>query len=386
MKMLTEENSVTDTNDDMGPQVYGSQSDIEAPENKKNVYERLYKTLFESNILPQKNEDPIKGTELTKKLRTIVRGAHSDETVKSYLSQMSRDENSPIAKAARGHGYYSRFSVDEITEILDASQAPIDQKSEEEISKRDAQREEKFRALMIIYLNSINEFPAPVEHTKALRDVKGTNVWKYPDVFSLEWDGGILYPIGNKFYLDKNMLEMKLGSGESVFRTKSFELKVEINWSNYRKYFFQCLSNSHWANMINLGVAVEISDQNLLNKLKKLGTEYHTSIICFNMFEKELDDLPPADIIRNLGRDGKDALLDKYCCNITYIHEHRGVKSVDWDEFRDLCKYSTEFETFKKWIARCKNDRQAYSLSDFKIKEQEEHELSISYALQPYHR
>lgn len=385
MKTSTNGSLSMDPKDNLYHEMDAVQAVIDGSDRKKGLYTILDEALRNFNVLPQKNEDPVKGSELINRLRPFVSDAFSDSTIRTYLSHMSKNENSPIAKADRGHGYYFRLPIDgNFDTYSNMSKFLNGQDSREDIAKRDAQDEEKFRALQMIYLNSENEFPASVEHTKALRGMKGKNIWKYPDVVSIDWNDGILTPIGDKFYLDKNMIEMKLGLGNSLFEVKSFELKMELNWNNYKNCFFQCLSNSSWANTSHLGVALKVSDQELVKKLKKLGSKHGVSIICFNISESDFDDLPSADVIRNLSKDEKEILLDKYCCNIYNIYEQPDSVSLDWEEFNDLCILSFEFTNIKKWISRCKIDQQAYSLKDFMSKENEEYELNNIYSPQAY--
>jgi len=381
MKMLTDETSTSYTTDNLTQTVNVAQQVMGEPVGKKTLYEILDSALREVDVLPKLNEGPVKGNELLNRLRPYVSDTYSDFSIRNSISKMSRIDSSPIAKFANGQGYYCRMQIDDTDDSFNNnSQTSIDPSNQALTSKRDAQREEKFRAMYIIYLKSTNKFPAPIEHTKAQRDSKGTNVWKYPDVTNIKWSDGIINLIGDKYILDKNMLQMKSGSGDPLFDVDSSELKVEVNLSNYRKSFYQCVSNSSWANTTHLVVALEVSDQKLVNKLKKLASKHGVSIICFNMSESKFDELPSADVIRNLSEDNQENLLNNFCSGIYYIYQYQSVGRLDWDDINDLCSLSAEFSDIIKWISRCLMDKQAYSLKDFKIKELEEYEVSNMYA------
>lgn len=337
--------------------------------------------LRKPGVLPSKNEEPIKGTDLINNLRPYLNKSNSDNTIRNYLSQMSRNENSPIAKSSRGHGYYCRFTRDDLEESYQIpSNEDICSNNQLDVLKRDAQREEIFRALYISYLSSINRFPALIDHTKSKRDSKGTNVWRFPDVVGIEWSDGILTQIGEKLRLNRHMAEMKRGSGDFLFNVISDELKVYIDYPSHRKSFFQCVSNSSWANGAQLVVAMKISDAKLVEILRKLGSKHDISIICFNFTESNFDTLPSADVIRNLNDADQLVLLEDFCSEIEVVYKCQKINKLDYSQFNDLSNLSDEFMNISKWIGKCMKDEQAYSLQDFKVKEFEEYEIHNKYA------
>ena len=92
-----------------------------------------------------------------------------------------------------------------------------------------------------------------IEHRNARKSKSGADMWLYPDLVGLQdlsvsWNTKVRDCV--KLYSDK------------MSKLWSFELKTAIDSSNVRKYFFQAVSNSSWANFGYL-VACEIDDQSL---------------------------------------------------------------------------------------------------------------------------
>lgn len=72
----------------------------------------------------------------------------------------------------------------------------------------------------------------------------------------------------------------------------SFEIKRELSFANLRESFFQCVSNSSWANESYL-VAVRISeDDDFMDELSRLSTSFGIGVI-----ELDLEDPHSSDII-----------------------------------------------------------------------------------------
>ena len=60
----------------------------------------------------------------------------------------------------------------------------------------------------------------------------------------------------------------------------SFELKLEINFSNLRKCYFQAVSNSSWANYGYLVVEnINLFDIDLMNECYRLTEEFRIGLI-----------------------------------------------------------------------------------------------------------
>jgi hypothetical protein len=314
-----------------------------------------------------------------------LKPGYSEHSIKNYLSQLSKNENSPIAKTAQGYGYFRRKTTEDIdTTSLTALKDLADLVAETGASKRDAQGEEKFRAIYLLSMKSEGKFPAPIEHTKAHRGPKGINHWKFPDVVSLEWDTGVLNQIDNKLVFDKSFCDLKTATGVSSFNIISTELKVSLSLSNSRASFFQCVSNSKWANDAHLVVAMKVDDAIIVDDLKKLGAIHGVSIYSFNFDEDTFNKFPTADKLKEMGEEQCEILVDKFCSNITVIYQAKRSCSLDWERIHDLRIISSDFSCIFKWIPKCLKDQHAYTLKGFKDKEDEEYIMSNRYETNAY--
>lgn len=72
----------------------------------------------------------------------------------------------------------------------------------------------------------------------------------------------------------------------------SFELKRELSFSNLRASFFQCVSNSSWANESYLVAAEILEDDDFFNELSRLSASFGIGVI-----ELDIDDPHSSDII-----------------------------------------------------------------------------------------
>ena len=90
----------------------------------------------------------------------------------------------------------------------------------------------------------------------------------------------------------------------------SFEIKREINLSNYKKHFFQAVSNSSWAHEGYL-VTLQLKDDEYLKQdLERLNHAFGIGIIVLDPAHMEQSDiLYPAKSKKNLDIDTVDMLV-----------------------------------------------------------------------------
>ena len=79
------------------------------------------------------------------------------------------------------------------------------------------------------------------EKTSKNNNGKKGNFWLHPDVVGVkDLQEGYTSEV-------KNMI-LSSGAKQNMLKLYSFEVKVDLNGSNLRESFFQCVSNSSWAN------------------------------------------------------------------------------------------------------------------------------------------
>lgn len=101
---------------------------------------------------------------------------------------------------------------------------------------------------------------------------KGGNIWLYPDVVSIENMGIDWIP---------EIKDCARVSGSRRCKLWSFEVKLFVNTSKIREYFYQAVSNSSWANFGYL-VAPEI-DKKTLKELRILTSNHDIGFIELNV-------------------------------------------------------------------------------------------------------
>ncbi len=169
-----------------------------------------------------------------------------------------------------------------------------------------------------------------IDERQSSNSTRGTggNHWLYPDLVGVEilgesWSEEIQKCV--KVYSDR--------------KTKlwSFEVKLEINSSKVREYFFQAVSNSSWANFSYL-VASKISGRKTMDELRILASLHGIGFILLNV-----DDISKSQILISAKeRDEVDwntadriveenKQFKKYIQHIRQFYQTGDWKEADWD-------------------------------------------------------
>ncbi|ELL0791057.1 HrgA protein [Campylobacter upsaliensis] len=150
-----------------------------------------------------------------------------------------------------------------------------------------------------------------IYHEKSKKSENGKDKWNYPDIV------GVYFPYDDYQNETLGLLEsLKLNS----YKIFSFELKISINFSNLKEYYFQAVSNSSWANEGYLVVLKEL-DSEVLSELRRLnqsfgigviqldGSEISNSKIVLSAKEKALD-MQTIDMLVDKNEDFKKFIND----------------------------------------------------------------------------
>jgi hypothetical protein len=311
-------------------------------------------------VLSPESKDAINGTKLLEKVRGRLDKDYTENTIRQHFSEMSQDPTSSIARVADRQGYFLRRAENrEVVEPPKASEAPTSAAASE---GRESQLEEKFRSIFMRYSERSNLFPMHVEHTHAARRAEGINKWKFPDVVLLGWGVGKLTDQG--YRLDPNLLAVKMSLGEQPFSLQSIELKVPLSASTFRENFFQCVSNSKWADSATLAVANSIDDSTLSEELRRLGASYDVSVVSYGLSSEFLESLPNASDIRKMTDvDFDDRIAPRI--SLQRISSGKDREALDWGHIDDLSNLSPEFKLLFEWVAHCLSQKRAYSFEDF---------------------
>lgn len=139
-------------------------------------------------------------------------------------------------------------------------------------------KEQDLHPVLCAFLKNSAYFKAyskTIFHESSSKSTKGADRWLYPDMVAVNFEyanyqGGNVLNFIKKF----DILPIKIFS---------FEIKRELNFSNYKESFFQAVSNSSWANEGYL-VALDIKkDGQFIEALQKLSQSFGIGVIELNL-------------------------------------------------------------------------------------------------------
>lgn len=146
------------------------------------------------------------------------------------------------------------------------------------IDKKISFHERDLHPLLSYFLKHHDYFEAysrTIFHEESLKGTRGEDKWLYPDMVAVNFE------YAN--YQKNNVLSFIKKFDILPIKIFSFELKKELNFSNYKESFFQAVSNSSWANEGYL-VALEIKqDGQFIEALQKLSQSFGIGIIELNI-------------------------------------------------------------------------------------------------------
>ena len=314
-------------------------------------------------ILSANPLEALNSTKIIEALPPSLVNTYADASIRTSLSKMAADSASILARVDGKQGYYLRTLNVETESPASDGQPAIELESDDGSSggRLADQLEEKFRAFFIRHQVLVNKSAMKIDHLAAKKTAGGINKWKFPDVAVVAWEH-VGFMNNDEFRLDGNLLDVKRSLGEQPFYIESVELKADLAISNFRKYFFQCVSNSKWSHRAILAVAMPITDAILVEELRRLGTSYDVTVVSYSMNPKTL---PSADEITKLSEERFNELVESHELQVTTIVTGRRRETLDWDFINDLRAYSSDFVQLFEWIGYCLAQKKAFSFDDY---------------------
>jgi len=324
-----------------------------------NLRDQLKEILPE--ILRPNPADAIKGTELIRLVKFRLRQEYSDATLRYHFSIMCLDPASPIAKVEQGQGYYLRRAAMGGGTPVTMTQARLGMFFETDTGVLDLaySRQQKFRAIFARDMESSGRFPFLFESSFAAGAPR-ENLWKCPDAAVVDWEAGDVTDQGIR--LSNAQLELKRALGVPPFALCSVKLQIEITPASVRADFFQALSNARWGHTGDLIIAAPISDVQLVEELRQLGTEYGLGVISYGLDVEDLDDLRPAHEIPEMTAREFEALQQRLRRQRLTTPRQR---TLDWRLIQQVRADNAEFQELFFWLQRCLTDGRAYTWEEF---------------------
>lgn len=200
--------------------------------------------------------------------------------------------------------------------------------------KKNNFHERELHPILSYFLKNNDYFKAyskTIFHEESFKGTKGEDKWLYPDMVAVNFE------YAN--YRKNNVLSFIQKFDKPPIKIFSFEIKKELNFSNYKESFFQAVSNSSWANEGYL-VAVEIKkDNQFIEALQKLSQSFGIGIIELNVENIDASNiLSPAKFKENMDYSVVDELANK---NPNFTQFLKTITDFDLDNPN---RFSSEFD------------------------------------------
>lgn len=194
-------------------------------------------------------------------------------------------------------------------------------------------KERDLHPILAYFINlnpNFNALPKTIYHEISQKNSKGLDKWLYPDMVGVSFE---------KFNSDETYKFLEKFQNIPV-KFYSFEIKKEINVSNFREYYFQAVSNSSWANEGYL-VALDIdeSDEELTMLMTKTALSFGIGVLSSD--SKNIDQskiIAPAKFKELLDFSLIDELSQK---NKNF---QNFIKTVNEYEIKNEIRYKGEFD------------------------------------------
>ncbi|WP_300702054.1 HTH domain-containing protein [uncultured Campylobacter sp.] len=224
--------------------------------------------------------------------------------------------------------------------------------SEVEKDNKYSIKEKDLHPILVKFLyedNNFSLYAKTINHQISKKEIKGKNEWLHPDIVAVK------FPFGS---FDENSLEFFKSINKLFYKIYSFELKIELSFSNLRECYFQALSNSNWANEAYLVVLdFDENDSELLDELYRLQNSFGVGLIKldFNVLnskviiparEKNEIDLKTCDLLASKNPDFRDFLQE--VSKDIKINDIRRINLTAYDEVLNDEEYTEYIKKIRK--------------------------------------
>ena len=198
--------------------------------------------------------------------------------------QRAGESSTIIQTNERPAEFYLRKHIEKLDlEKISKEKDKEEIKIEKEIAKKYKERD--LHCLLSAFTFTNQHFKANTKtifHENSSKGTKGQNEWLHPDIV------GVYFPYQDYKH---ETLEIQNHLNISSIKLFSFELKIKLNFTNLRQYYFQAVSNSSWANEGYLVILNIDDDPALLDEIRRLNNAFGIGIVKLNaenVFESEI--------------------------------------------------------------------------------------------------
>ncbi len=231
-----------------------------------SLRERLTEIL--PTLLPEREENAIKGKELIARVRAVLGDAYSDHSLRSQFSFMALDPESCLARVPNGQGYYLRGDDDAVPSLQHIFGSDA-REGEDSLNKAMA------LAVRLFDTAGLGVFVYPVD---------GEESWEHPDLVAVQWpagcrdDTGAYIPTPTEQAFQVAYRAVCVGFGESA--------------ECCRRAFYRALACGSWAEQTELLLMPGCDN---VEELADLAAQYGVGLRCIGLDADALENLPRAD-------------------------------------------------------------------------------------------
>ncbi len=215
----------------------------------------------------------------------------------------------------------------------------LEQNDEDSTPRKSPYNERDLHQLLSSFVYRSEDFACltkTIYHEQSKKTKKGLNKWLHPDIVGIHFSD-------DDYSRETVCLQEKLGYNNH--KIYSFEMKINLSYSNLQEYYFQAVSNSSWANEGYL-VALDICEESeFIHELRRLNNTFGIGIIKLN----------PENISQS-----------------RVIFPSRIAPELDWDTIDKLVKDNPNFESFLHEISSNKKTNKLQDIYDDVFESDEE--------------
>ncbi len=237
------------------------------------------------SLLPAREEDAIKGTELIARVRSVLGDTYSDRSLRSQFSLIALDPDSCLARIENGQGYYLRQAEGTPSlHCLFEGGDGADREGSDPLHKALA------LAVRLYDTAGYGVFLYPVGEEES---------WAHPDLVAVQWPAGH-WDAGGAYVMDED------AAREASFRAVC--VGFADNTESCRQAFYRSLACGHWAHEAEL-LLLPGCDAEGQEELVQLAARYGVGVQLLDLDDATLDELPRADEIFRAAAAEARALL-----------------------------------------------------------------------------
>ncbi len=287
-------------------------------------------------LLPSDPAQAVKGTELIRLVRLKLGEGYSDASLRYHFSFMAAEPDSKIVKVERGQGYYKR-GLGRIAANARRGLLPLflGENGPENMDCR-------AKALAL----TVRQYDTTGRGVFVFSTSESGASWTKPDLAAVEWPEGDWE--GHTLVFDRSALERRRMVGAPLLGLRSVCVAhLAGGAGDAVKEFFRALATSRWAPYGELVLVGELPDDAECAALRSLSAEFGVGVICLEISEERLNELPGAEEIFKANDEECAALL----AELTPIRLAAGrTKATDAESGNNP---GGEFGAMFDWLAAC---------------------------------